>query len=499
MTEGAALGKPAGSGALTIKALFLRSANANKQLSWPDRARQIVWAYFIVVISGGSCRESFIGDLVMHQPKLWWAGLIPVAMLWAAGTASKQESIEKDLVGKVRNAVGALPADAVDGAVVSGAGRDIRLTGAGFSAQSALQAAASADNAYGVRLVEADLKAFAVAKPYQFSARRNANQFTIEGHMPLPSVRGNVLTAAKTAAPGATIVDGLKYAAGAPAGYEAQAAYALSQASRLSDGAASFIDGAYTISGTAATSPIYDASMAATLLLPPGLTLAKVDILAPETKPYAWGATRNATGLTLTGFAPSDAARIAIAARAAAIFPNVQIANRMQVARGAPAGDFAATAAYGLAELGKLASGSVGLSDSNYSISGAASNAAGYDAAVAATRQLPQGLTLAKADILPIEMKPYVWGATHEGASVTLTGFAPNDVARSAIAARASAVFPNAQIANRMQIASGAPAGDFAAAASYGLAELGKLSGGSVSFADASYSIAGGRSEQRCI
>ena len=148
------------------------------------------------------------------------------------------------------------------------------------------------------------------------------------------------------------------------------------------------------------------------------------------------------------------------------------------------AGDFAGHAGYGLGELARLSSGTVGLSDNSYSITGAAPTVAAYDAALAATRQLPQGVTLARAEISPAEVKPYVWGATREGNNVTLTGFAPSDPVRAAIAQRAAAVFPGAQIANRMQIARGAPTNDFAAAASYGLAELGKLNGGAVSLSE---------------
>ncbi len=427
----------------------------------------------------------------MHQPGKWWPGLVPLAAIWAIGTGAKTPLVEADLTAKARTALASLPAGVIDAPAAGADGRDIHVAGLGLGPDSRNEAARIVDSAWGVRRVEADLMPIPAVKPWAFSARRLANQMVLSGYSPPPPARARILAAAAAAAPGALVADGLKYATGAPAGFEAMAAYALGEAGKLVDGSASISDGAYSISGAAPTSAVYEAAIAATKNLPAGLSLAKADISPPEMKPYSFSATRAGQQVTLAGAAPSPEARAAIAAAAAAAFPGLSIANGLQIASGAPQGDFTAMATHGLTELGKLSGGAVALTDKAFSISGAAPTPAAYEAAMAATRQLPQGLTLAKADIQPAEVKPYAWSATRDGNGVTLAGFAPDEATRAAIAAKAASAFPGARIDNELRIARGAPAGDFAGAAGYALAELGKLAGGTASMSDAAYSISG--------
>jgi OOP family OmpA-OmpF porin len=99
--------------------------------------------------------------------------------------------------------------------------------------------------------------------------------------------------------------------------------------------------------------------------------------------------------LTLTGDAPSIAARDAIAADAKALFPDAKIGNAIAIASGAPAGDFAADAKFALTQFALLASGKVSLSDADLSIEGVAPSEAAADAAQAALAGLPQGLKVA--------------------------------------------------------------------------------------------------------
>jgi OOP family OmpA-OmpF porin len=426
----------------------------------------------------------------MQQPKRWWVGLIALVPLWYYCAASNTDQIEAKVAVQAKAALAATGAGGETPAIAV-AGRDVTLSGDAESAQAAATAAKTVVDARGVRLVNARLAALPAAKPYVFGARRDGDTLTLEGSAPSAAARGKAADAAKAAMPAAKLVDKLALAAGAPGDYDAAQAFAVRQAARLDQSVATISDGGFSISGQAPTFEAYDAALAATKALPAGLTLAKADILPPVAKPFVWGATREGDAVTLTGYAPSDAALAAIARQAQMAFPQARIDNRMRLAAGAPQGDFGASASYALNQLATLAKGAVGYSDDAYTIAGQAPTADAYDAALAATRTLPAGVRLAKADILPPVAKPYLWGASREGDLVTLMGSAPSADAVAAIGEQAQSVFPNGKIDNRLRVAAGAPQGDFPAATQFALGELGKLSQGRVGYTDSAFSISG--------
>jgi OmpA-OmpF porin, OOP family len=348
----------------------------------------------------------------MHQPLKWWPGLLAIVPLWAVCTAWRTNAIETELATRARAALaakGAVKSDETKDAGVLVAGRDVTLSGVGVSAQGGDTAVEVVDSARGVRRVRADFTppaALAVAKPYVFSARRAGGQFSIDGVAPSAAARGKILAAANATGAGA-VVDAMKLANGAPTNYDEATAYAIAQASRLSSGAASISDGAYSISGEAPSFEVYDAAIAATKRLPQGLTLAKADIAPPVVKPYAWSAQRAAKIVALTGYAPSDAALEAIVARATAVFPGAKIDNRMRVARGAPSGDFAAAASFALAELAKLSEGRASYTDAALSVSGAGlQGVSGQTVDVDARAGLPRGFSLAAVDVRELVVPP---------------------------------------------------------------------------------------------
>src|SRR5690606_42153815 len=58
--------------------------------------------------------------------------------------------------------------------------------------------------------------------------------------------------------------------------------------------------------------------------------------LVEEQKDYVWRATLREGRLKLTGYVPNEATRRAIIGTAKASFPDLEIQDRMQLARGAP-------------------------------------------------------------------------------------------------------------------------------------------------------------------
>src|SRR5262245_3539433 len=207
-------------------------------------------------------------------------------------------------------------------------------------------------------------------------------------------------------------------------------------------------------------------------------------------RPFEFAATREQDRFRLTGSVPSPAIRNKVLAMAKDAGAGKEAIDNLAYAAGQP-NDFESIVAYGLAEAAKLDDGSFALLDNGYSISGAAASFEIFDAAVAATKRLPAGLVLARAEILPPEIKPYRWDANSDGSSITLSGLAPSETVRGEIAGTAARLFPGRTIVDRTAIARGAPNGDFSKAAASALTELAKLTDGLTSMTDAQLSIRG--------
>jgi OOP family OmpA-OmpF porin len=426
----------------------------------------------------------------MHQPSRWWWGLIPVAALWIAANFSKTLDVEADLATRARNALAAAAPNAASATNVTVSGRDVLIEGSEFAPSEGDRMSKAVADVNGVRLANGRFSQLPTSKPFAFRAMRVDKKFALAGSVPNPAVRAAVLNAAR-AASGDEVMDNLEYAAGAPAAFEQIAIQGLTEAAKLEGGSFSLVDTAYSIGGAAASPEIYEAAVAASRELPAGAALAKEDIQPPEAKPFAWSATSDGTTLTLLGVAPSIDARSAIVGSAASRQADKAVVNRMQIARGAPAGDFVDYAKYALGELGRLTKGRVVISDDTYSIEGEAPSAAAYDEAIAAAGRLPAGLKLARADITAPEVRPYRWDAGFDGNGVTLSGLAPSLAVRAEIAKEAALLFPGKTIVNKIGIARGAPDGDFAKATASILIELAKLSEGRASLTDSQVSIAG--------
>ncbi|UFZ06747.1 OmpA family protein [Bradyrhizobium ontarionense] len=426
----------------------------------------------------------------MHQPSKWWAGLIVVAVLWLAAMIFKTSGVEDDIAPRARAAVAAAAPDTAAALKVSVSGRDVRIEGPEFSPDqpNRLNEAATVN---GVRLVDGSYDKLPTPKPYAFRAARNGGQLVLEGGVPTPAIRDAVLTAARSAAGGGEVVDRLGYALGAPAEFAAIAGHGLVQAGILNGGTFSLADKAYSIAGAAASSDVYEAAIAATRQLPGGAALANVAILPPEARPFIWSAVRDGKSVVMSGVVPNDEIRRALEAAAVKAWPGLSVMHHMQIARGAPAGNFNAYTSYALGELARLSTGRVVISDANYTISGEAPSSAAYDEAMAAAGKLPGGLTLAKADILPPEIKPYRWSAQLDAAGVTLSGLAPSSAVRDTILRYAVGPFAGRRVLSQLEIARGAPDGDVAKASASLLKELAKLSEGRAEINETQVSIGG--------
>ncbi len=234
--------------------------------------------------------------------------------------------------------------------------------------------------------------------PYTWQAQKAGQAITLTGYAPSAEVKAKIAEAAKAAAPNATITDQMRLAAGAPTGLETMATAAFSHLAGLTSGIANLTGANYSLTGVAPTVDAFNRVMAAAKALPAGFAPVKTDVTAPAISPYTWSAVRNGPAITLSGYVPDEATKLANAAAARAAVPNAMVTDQQSLGAGAPNG-LAGIAAYAINQLGRLNSGTASLSNTAYTITGAAPNAAVRDETIAATTRLPAGYTLARQEI----------------------------------------------------------------------------------------------------
>jgi OmpA-OmpF porin, OOP family len=427
----------------------------------------------------------------MHQPAQWWKGLGIVAILGIVGAWAQTEPVRIDLFEKAVDAARTASPDTASALKFAVDGRDVYVDGLEFEPGQGRKIGAAVADRFGVRLVSELLKMAPEPKPFVFGATHAGDTLTLTGFVSTPAEHDKVIIAARVIAQNLKIVDKLNYGRGAPDAFEQLVNRGMLMASRLDNSEFGISDRNFSIAGDAPNSTMFEAAVAATQALPGGAVLAKADIRPPETKPYAWSVTSDGVAATIAGVAPSIEARRAIAAAASRLLPGKMIEDRMQIARGAPSGDFGAATEYALGELGHLASGRVAISDTAISIVGEAGTSQAWDEVVAAATKPPAGFSVARADIRAPEVKPYVWSATNDGARITISGLAPTGAIRDSIRDAAAKAFPGKTIVSDMGIARGAPDGDFAALANYALGELSRLSTGEARLNDKALTITG--------
>jgi OmpA-OmpF porin, OOP family len=234
--------------------------------------------------------------------------------------------------------------------------------------------------------------------PYVWQAQKAGQAITLTGFVPSAEVKAKIAEAAKAAAPNATVTDQMRLAAGAPPGLEGMATAAFGHLAGLTSGIANLTGANYALTGVAPTVDAFNRVMAQARALPAGFAPVKADVTAPSISPYVWSAVRNGPAITLSGYVPDEATKAANAAAARAAVPNALVTDQQSLGAGAPNG-LAGMAAYAINQLGRLNSGTASLSNTAYTITGAAPSAAVRDETIAGTTRLPAGYTLARQEI----------------------------------------------------------------------------------------------------
>jgi OmpA-OmpF porin, OOP family len=307
----------------------------------------------------------------------WWPGVVPLVILWIFAAWSNMGAVEADLGAR---STAALKDAVLDKTKVSVEGRDVAIAADAFSDAGRRTAVASVEAVPGVRLVNDETRLVPEAKPFVWSAERDVVRVTLSGSAPLPSVKGKLSDAARSALGGVEVADQMNLARGAPLRFEAAALLLIDQIARLKDGKISISDTGVTLSGMARELGGREAIAAALKNLPEGFSVAANDVKAP---PYVFQAYKDpvAVTLTLSGNVPDNNVHAAIAQAASRKFFSEKVVDNLKPSIGAPSG-FAAAVVPALGALSRLSTGTLVVSDREVKLSGDAL----YDAAAAQIR-----------------------------------------------------------------------------------------------------------------
>jgi OmpA-OmpF porin, OOP family len=220
----------------------------------------------------------------------------------------------------------------------------------------------------------------------------------------------------------------------------------------------------------------------------PGVRLVNDETrLVPEAKPFVWSAERDVVRVTLAGSAPLPAIKGRLVDAAKAALGNVEVADQMGLARGAPP-RFENAAILLLDQIARLKDGKITISDSKVQLTGMARELGGREAIAAALKNLPEGFAVANE----VKAPPYVFQAYKDpvAVTVTLSGYVPDNNIHAAIVQAATRKFFNEKVVDNLKESVGAPSG-FAAAVVPALGALSRLSTGTLVVADREVKLSG--------
>jgi len=430
----------------------------------------------------------------LWRPLRWLLGLPFLAIVAAIGIYGELPSIQEDLR---RRAGDAIQAAGFSWAKVDFDARDGRVSGAANSEQEQQAAIEAARANYGVRIVGDETTLIQALKPYPWSIVRDGRNVITDGYGASDADRKAVSDAAAGQLRGLTMRQNLKLARGMPPReqWTGAIAFAAAQMAGLDKGKANLDDLNLTIIGTASNPQSYTAiRKALSGALPPGVKVIEANISLPVVKPYAWAAAWKAGAVVLDGYVPDEQTHARLVSAASSSFPGAAVTDHLLLASGQP-DDFQGAALVALAQLARLESGAVKLTDTAAELRG---QTAEQDDAEAASQAFHKGLpgvykpveavTFRNARI-PIA-KPFAWLAQLAGKNVEISGYVPDAKTKTDIDAFAAKRFVGFRVYDHTTVARGSQAG-FQQAATAGLDLLGRLDQGSARVTDTLVEVTG--------
>ena len=428
------------------------------------------------------------------NPSYWLLGLVPIAMLSWLSVQLEHEGIEADLGRRTRET---LSRAGLDWATPIFAGRDGVLTGKSAEEGAPPKALAMIRDAWGVRVANDRSELLELAEKFVWSASsRGDGRVVLAGFVPNEDTRKAVVSAAHGEFPKAEIIDEMKLARGAPDrdAWLSGAAFALKQIAQLKKGAAELDALDLSVVGEAGTTAAYrSVREALTKSIPGGVKLASEKITPPVADPYVWSAKSTSDQILISGFVPGEQARKAIETRAKKLFPKAGLADKMELAGGAPEG-WDKAVAIALDQLAALKSGAADLKGREFAFVGEAAD----EATAAAVRKtlksdVPQNFKIVEQIRYPKAVQTasgYTMQIAFDGSGIEVSGNVPSEPARAALIDAVKARFPGRTVTDKLQVVAGAPDG-WQQCIIAGLAPLPRLTSGKTVLVDRKLTVTG--------
>ncbi|MFG1393136.1 OmpA family protein [Xanthobacter agilis] len=417
---------------------------------------------------------------------LAWAGVVAFTLVTARGP------IEEDLT---RNAEAVLARTGESWATARFDGRDATLEGESLAEEARAKVRASLANMFGVRAVHDATTLLPERRPFTFSAVKDARMISLDGYVPSHYALARIVAAVKASGNGLTGQDRLVRARGAPAGdFAGLVEFALTQLNRLPSGRITLSDGAFAIEGRAPDLATYGA-LAETVRgpLPYGMTLARFAVRPPVASPFVWSASREGDTLRVSGFVPSDAARVEVAKAVAEALPGVTVRDDTHLADGAPSTDLWLKAVrYAGRLLAQAPQLQVTVADSTITVEGSAPTFAVFEALAAARKAPPEGFQVTRFAVDPPRAAPFTWQIERTADGIRLGGYVPSEEARRLLSDAVRSAFPGVSVQGEMRLASGGPPADvWGAGANFAVAQLARLRIGRIAASGATLTLRG--------
>lgn len=437
---------------------------------------------------GAGAREAGAGRRI-------WAlvtGLTALALLVVFTLLTARSPIEQELDGAARDI---LARTGESWASARFEGRDATLEGEALAEEARAKVRSSLEGLFGVRVVHDATTILPERRPFTFSAVKDGRTIALDGYVPSADALARILAAARAGGDQVAGQDRLVRARGAPPGdFAGLVLFGLAQLKKLPTGRLTLADGAISLEGRARDLSNYD-ELARTLNgpLPSGMVLARFAVRPPVAAPFLWSAVRDGTVLRIGGFVPSVEARGQVAAALSAAVAGIGIKDDTRLADGAPSTELWMRAVrFAGSALAQLPEGRVSLSDTTIAVEGAAPSFTAFDILLSLRRQTPEGFQIVRFAVEPPRASPFTWQIERSGAQVRLSGFAPSEEARRLLLDVARSTFQGTQVVDETQLASGGPPPElWAGAASFGVAQLARMSAGSAEVAGTQLTLAG--------
>ena len=429
------------------------------------------------------------------NPLRWLWALPVLALIWWLAQQGERARIEADL--KTRTTA-ALNAAGQPWAATGFSGRDGWVRGKAFDEADRTRALDAVRKTWGVRLVEDRTTLADVEKNFNWVATLDQRGVVLSGFVPNEQTRATVIAAVKSALASRDVIDQMQVARGAPKQdvWLGGIGFAARQLGRLSSGGRVTLAGTrLTVEGEAVDMASFKTVQSALAgRMPAGITLAGDRVRPPVVRPFTWSARLSPGQIELGGYAPDEAARDALLARAKAMLPQSAIVDRMAVAGGAPDGWTEAASAL-LVELARLEKGEARLSATAASFVGETEREENARAVSRTVRErLPRGygvtpdIKFREAEI-PLQ-QPFETSVTAEADVVTASGFVASEDQRKVLLEQISLRLPGRRVVDSLRLARGQPEG-WRACMQAGVEGLAGLVTGSANLVDRNLKVTG--------